>query len=226
LWHENTTEPSILIELDHSRAREVERRLQGYKLRASVSVADASNQVHAIYSNQAFGGDTPDPRMPNLALGWRDFAPFPIEQFSFEDGAAVFEALRIERGVPDLARDAAAEEVFAGEALLDELNGVDFQKGCFVGQENVSRMKRRATTRRKFCPIVFEGAPLPFGAAIKAGESELGSVRSGAEGRAIALLRLDRALEAVERGAALTVEERAVRLDPPPWLILPQREAE
>ena len=65
-------------------------------------------------------------------------------------------------GAPDLARDAGADEVFALEALLEELNGVDFQKGCFVGQENVSRMKRRATTRKKFCPIAFKGAaPAP-----------------------------------------------------------------
>ena len=170
-------------------------------------------------------GAKPDPRLPSGALGYRKLIS-TNDATGLSDGSAIYETRRIATGVPDLGQDAQPEEMFAGEALLDELNGVDFQKGCFVGQENVSRMKRRATTRRKFCPIVYDGAPLPFGAAIRAGDSELGSVRSGKDGRAIALLRLDRALEAVEHGAALTVQERAVRLDPPPWLILPQREAE
>jgi folate-binding protein YgfZ len=120
-----------------------------------------------------------------------------------------------------LARDAAAEEVFALEALLEELHGVDFQKGCFIGQENVSRMKRRATTRRKFCPIVFEGGPPAPGTVVMSGAAELGSVRSGVAGRGIALVRLDRALNAT---APLTAGGRPVRLDPPPWLILPQRD--
>src|ERR1700745_3144112 len=102
----------------------------------------------------------------------------------------------IAAGVPDLGKDIAPEEIFAGEALLEELNGVDFQKGCFIGQENVSRMKRRATTRRKFSPLQCEGAPA-FGAPVKIGDIEIGSVRSALRGRALALVRLDRALEGV-----------------------------
>src|SRR5690606_32158292 len=121
-------------------------------------------------------------------------------------------------------RDAAPEEVFALEALLEELNGVDFKKGCFIGQENVSRMKRRATTRRKFCPIAFDGEAIPYGATVRAGEAEIGAVRSGGAGRAIALLRLDRALEALDAGAPLSAAGRSIRLDPPPWLTLPARE--
>jgi folate-binding Fe-S cluster repair protein YgfZ len=116
--------------------------------------------------------------------------------------------------------------VFAGEALLDELNGVDFQKGCFVGQENVSRMKRRATTRRKLCAIAFAGEAIAYGTPIRAGEADIGTMRSSQPGRAIALMRLDRALEAQERGVKLLAGERDVRLDPPPWLILPQGNAQ
>src|SRR5690606_17414251 len=101
---------------------------------------------------------------------------------------------------------------------------VAFDKGCFVGQENVSRMKRRATTRKKFCPVVFEGEAITYGTPLLAGEAEIGSIRIGIAGRAIALLRLDRALEAAAAGKSLTAEGREVRLDPPPWLILPQRE--
>jgi tRNA-modifying protein YgfZ len=85
-------------------------------------------------------------------------------------------------------------------------------------------MKRRATTRKKFCPIVFEGeAPAPM-TPILAGEAELGTVRSGMNGRAMALLRLDRAFEVLDAGRTLTAEGREIRLDPPSWLILPPRE--
>jgi folate-binding protein YgfZ len=134
--------------------------------------------------------------------------------------------MRLAAGAPDLALDAAVEEVVAAEAFLDELNGVDFKKGCFVGQENVSRMKRRATTRRKFCPVTFEGAPPPFGTSVRAGDVEVGQIRSGGEGRALALLRLDRTLEALDVGRDLSADGRILQIDPPPWLILPQRQPE
>ncbi len=223
LWAETyESQPSVLIELDPARAAEIERRLALYKLRAKVSIENVTRMMIALYSSQAVGRDTPDPRLPDGALGWRDVADFDI--LPFESGAEALEDARVALGVPDLARDAQPEEVFAGEALLEELHGVAFDKGCFVGQENVSRMKRRATTRKKFCPVVFEGDAIDYGTPVLAGEAEIGSVRTGVAGRAIALLRLDRALDAAVVGKSLTAGGREVRLDPPPWLILPQRE--
>jgi folate-binding protein YgfZ len=214
----------VVIDADASRRVDLLRRLSIYKLRADVVIADASDSLGALFGDAPFEGSAADPRLPNATLGWRKLAPIAEAQ-SLADGAEICGARRLALGAPDLARDATPEEVFAGEALLEELSGVDFQKGCFVGQENVSRMKRRATTRRKFCPISFEGAPPVFGTAIKAGDAEIGTVRTGAEGRAIALMRLDRALELSANGARLSVEDREIRLDPPPWLILPSREA-
>jgi len=221
LWAQPGTQGlSVLIEVDPSRAAELARRLNLYKLRAKVSIEDATSSVRAFFSSEPFVGDTADPRLPDSALGFREVGT--IDAPLTGEGDDVIEHNRIVLGVPDLARDAAPEEVFAGEALLEELNGVAFDKGCFVGQENVSRMKRRATTRKKFCPVVFDGEPIAFGTPVLAGEAELGSVRTGAAGRAIALLRLDRALEAVASGKTLTAAGREIRLDPPPWLILPQ----
>ena len=215
LWAE--AEGGLMIDADPARGADLMRRLSMYKLRANAKLEDVSGAHAVLVSTDRFEGARDDPRLPNGALGWRAISAVD----SGQNGTAAYEARRIALGVPDLARDAAAEEVFALEALLEELNGVDFQKGCFVGQENVSRMKRRATTRKKFCPIVFEGpAPAP-GTPVMAGAAELGSVRSGMEGRAIALLRLDRAVSAT---ALLTADGRPVRLDPPAWLILPQRE--
>lgn len=223
LWAEtHESEPRVLIELDPTRAAEVERRLSLYKLRAKVSIENVTRLMIALYSSQAVGRSRSDPRAPYGALGWRDVADFDI--LPFESGAEALEAARVALGVPDLARDAGTEEVFAGEALLEELNGVAFDKGCFVGQENVSRMKRRATTRKKFCPVVFEGEPIAYGTPVLTGEAEIGTVRTGIAGRAIALLRLDRAIDAVAAGKVLTAGSREIRLDPPSWLILPQRE--
>lgn len=207
----------IVIEVDPSRSADLLRRLAMYKMRAQVTLEDITTQHIVLVSDAAFDGAWPDPRLP--ALGLRKLAPMSAAGDATQD----YDARRIGAGVPDLARDAASEEVFAGEALLDALNAVDFQKGCFVGQENVSRMKRRATTRKKFCPIAFEGEAPEFGAKVMAGDVELGTVRTGIAGRALALIRLDRAQEALAGGATLSVNGRATRLDPPPWLILPHR---
>lgn len=225
LWSDSDEdEAAIIIEADRARGPDLLRRLALYKLRAQVAIEDASTEFTPLFSENAFAGGVADPRLPDGSLGWRDLSPLPPDWTDAPDGAAAWEDLRIAAGVPELARDAAAEEVFAGEALLDELNGVDFHKGCFVGQENVSRMKRRATTRKKFCPVVFEGPPPVFGASVRAGDVELGQIRSGREGRALALLRLDRALEAADAGQKFFAEGRELRLDPPAWLILPQRQ--
>lgn len=206
----------IIIELDPARKDDLLRRLSLYKLRAQVTLEDASGDLHALFAQEAFEAAAPDPRFSDGALGFRALSA----QAGDGGGEAAYEALRLQQGAPDLARDCTAEEVFAGEALLEELNGVDFHKGCFIGQENTSRMKRRATTRKKFCPVVFDGPPPAYGAVIQAGAAEIGQIRTGHTGRAMALLRLDRALSAPE----LTAEGRQIRLDPPDWLILPQRQ--
>lgn len=203
----------VLLDVDPARGEDLFRRLSMYKLRADAKLEDVSSQFDVLVSDAAFEGAAPDPRL--AALGWRMIAK---KNAALANGAEAFEARRIALGVPDLARDAGPDEVFALEALLDELNGVDFHKGCFVGQENVSRMKRRATTRKKFCPIVFEGEAPAFGTPVLAGAAELGTVRTGANGRALALLRLDRAIAAE---APLNVGGKEIRLDPPNWLLLP-----
>lgn len=216
LWGDGND--GIVLDVDPARGVDLLRRLSMYKLRAQVSLEEITGQFYILYSPTFFRGSQPDPRVPNGELGWREYCPLPSEQYDFPEGDSAYRNHLLRLGVPDLARDAGPDEVFALEALLDELNGVDFHKGCFVGQENVSRMKRRATTRKKFCPIVFEGEPPAYGTPVLAGAAELGSVRTGANGRALALLRLDRALAAE---APLTAGGKEIRLDPPDWLLLP-----
>jgi tRNA-modifying protein YgfZ len=221
----------VILETDTERGPDLLRRLGLYKLRAVVNLEDVSSERLVLWSATAFDSARVDPRFPDGELGWRKLVLGPPESSpagipAVQESQAAYDAHRLTLGVPDLARDAAPDEVFALEALLEEMHGVDFQKGCFVGQENVSRMKRRATTRKKFCPLAFDGAPPAFGAPVRAGDAEIGSVRTGAPGRAMAFLRLDRALEALHAGHALSVDGRAVRLDAPSWLILPQRAGE
>ena len=211
----------LMLDVDPTRGSDLLRRLSMYKLRANAALEDVSAAFAVVAAGDGLNRGARDPRL--AALGQRAIVS-TADAAEFKAGERLHEDKRIALGVPDLARDAAAEEVFAGEALLEELDGVAFDKGCFVGQENVSRMKRRATTRKKFCPIAFEGEAFAYGTAVRAGEVEIGSVRTGATGRAIALIRLDRALEAAAAGRALSAAGRGIWLDPPEWLILPLRE--
>jgi tRNA-modifying protein YgfZ len=157
-----------------------------------------------------------DPRSPAAPLGRRRYGTIGCAV-----GAAVSQGARLSAGVPDLSVDCGVEEMFALEGLLQELGGVDFHKGCFPGQENVSRMKRRATTRKKLCRVRFEGAPAQFGSVITAGGAELGVLRTATSGVGLGYIRLDRAREALAAGETLTCAGKPIHLDAPDWLIWP-----
>ena len=105
------------------------------------------------------------------------------------------------------------DKTYPIEADFDLLNGIDFQKGCFVGQETTSRMKRRGAIKTRMLPIAFEGPPPPSGTEVLAGELRAGEVLSGRDGRAMALLRLDRI-----EGAELTADGRPVAGRAPAWM--------
>ncbi|MBU6373614.1 MAG: folate-binding protein [Alphaproteobacteria bacterium] len=231
VWRDR--DEAFLIETAPDRLAALAQRLRLYKLRARLEIADVSAAWR--------GAALIDPAAPladlgPAALAARDPRP-PVAAaralLPAADAAALAKRLgpatsresvrawRLALGVPDLAEDTAPEELFALEALFEELGGVDFHKGCFVGQENVSRMKRRATTRRKLCRIAYDGEAPAFGATVEAGGSPLGDVRTSAGGFALAALRLDRALEAAEKGASPTADGRPIRIAPPDWLLMP-----
>ncbi|MBW8814940.1 MAG: folate-binding protein YgfZ [Caulobacterales bacterium] len=203
------------VEAAHREA--IVQRLSMYRLRAKVEIAPDETPVFAAFdphSGEAPAASPPlgealaarDPRL--LALGWRIYG----EAKATVDEAAR-EAQKLRLGVPGPA-DWGSDKTYPIEANFDLLNGIDFKKGCFVGQETTSRMKRRGQVKSRMLPLRFEGPPPAPGAEVLAGDLRAGVVTSSGDGGAIALLRLDRA-----EGASLTVEGRPVRLERPAWFL-------
>ncbi|HEY3948518.1 folate-binding protein [Phenylobacterium sp.] len=204
------------------------QRLAMYRLRAKVEIAADETPASVLFSGSPGDGRDPygdsawipafagmsgwvrDPRLP--ALGWRGYGVEPPPGAAIAE-ESVRDAAKLGLGVPGPA-DWGSDKAYPIEANFDLLNGIDFRKGCFVGQETTSRMKRRGQVKSRMLPIVFSGpAPEP-GAEVLAGELRAGVVTSVGAGRAMALMRLDRA-----EGAALLVDGRAVTLERPAWFL-------
>jgi folate-binding protein YgfZ len=130
---------------------------------------------------------------------------------------AAYEAHRIALGVPRGGLDFAYGDAFPHEADMDQLGGVDFAKGCYVGQEVVSRMEHRGTARSRAVPVRYDGAAPAAGAAVMAGGRQVGIIGSAAAGHAVALLRLDRVAEAVSRHEPLAADGVPIHLVKPDW---------
>jgi len=202
-----------LIDVAATRRDALVQRLTIYRLRAKVQITPLEVKVTALWpgaESTPSAGWSIDPRLD--ALGYRGAGALAPTEAQIVDEAA-YDHHRLTLGVPDPDRDCPAESAYPIEANFDLLHGIDFQKGCFVGQETTSRMKRRGVIKNRMLPITFDGPPPPFGAEVLAGERRAGEVLSGLEGRAIALLRLDRLDD-----AALSVDGRAVTVAWPGYL--------
>jgi folate-binding protein YgfZ len=200
-------EDEAWLDVQASHREALLKRLTLYRLRARVTAEPADGAVFALWDAADPGaGWRPDPRLPQL--GFRAIAAAEPVNATADD----YDAHRLALGVPDPAHDCQPDRTYPIEADFDLLDGIDFRKGCFIGQETTSRMKRRGTIRNRMLPIAFDGPPPPPGAEVLAGDLRAGEVLSGRDGRAMALLRLDRI-----DGAALSVDGRAVRAEPPFW---------
>lgn len=198
-----------LLEVLADRREALIERLNLYRLRAKLEVEAVDDPVWAAVGERPDGDWLPDPRLE--ALGWRGYGAALPAGSSLGDEAG-YRAHALALGVPDPALDCVPDKTFPLEADFDLLNAIDFHKGCYVGQETTSRMKRRSAVKTRMVPITFQGpAPAP-GTPVEAGELRAGEVLSGLDGRAMALLRLDRAV-----GGQLSVNGRQVRLNVPTW---------
>lgn len=216
---------AFLLETPRERAGDLVKRLSMYKLRADVQIRDVSEDFVVA---AAWGGEAEanvgayafsDPRLAEL--GARLLVPAKDADqalASLHGERAPSDAYHVHRiavGVPEGGRDFVLGDTFPHEALLDQLHGVSFTKGCFVGQEVVSRMQHRTTVRKRVVPVVGE-RELPADAPpVLAGEVEIGRLCSVAGSRGLALLRIDRAGEAQRDGVTLTAGSVPITVELP-----------
>ena len=143
-------------------------------------------------------------------MGWRVIAPVEATK-NWVQNDRLYQQERIAMGIVHQSNDFPANEVFAHDIGMDILDGIDFAKGCYVGQEVVSRMKHRGTARRR--PIIVSGVEAPAGSAVVAGSKEAGTIGQVVDGMAVAIVRLDR----ITDPAAVRVDGKPVNIALPVW---------
>ena len=209
----------LLLDCPKELAEPLAKKLNFYKLRAKVAVENladfgvlaAWNGTPATTPDLAFA----DPR--NAALGWRILLPAAVaKSASALLGAELttpdaYEAHRIACGAPRGGADFAYGDAFPHEANMDRLAGVDFDKGCYVGQEVVSRMQHRGTARTRVVSLLVDDPAPEAGVNVVAGDKLLGTMGSSANGHALALLRIDRAGDALAAGEQWLAGGRPLR---------------
>jgi len=223
----NAAATEIYLDTDRASVPELARRLTFYRLRAKVVIEDLAsppaagerwgvvtqwNETGVPTPEEAVGG--PDPRHAGLGLRW--LLPEHAAKTFGQADIAGYEALRIGLGIPESPGDFAYGEAFPHETLMDMLGGIDFRKGCYVGQEVVSRMQHRGTARTRLVPVAAPALP-PAGSELTAGDKVVGHMGSSAGDKGLAMLRLDRVQEAFAAGAPLTGVGGPLTLQRPGW---------
>ena len=227
----------FFLDVERAHVAALVAKLNLYKLRAKVIAEDLSEVLGVLAAwngnshprslrraNEAaddIGLGYEDPRL--AALGLRVMLP-PHRAAAVATAlgaervdASAYEAHRIALGIPRGGLDYGYGDAFPHEADMDQLGGVDFHKGCYVGQEVVSRMEHRGTARTRAVPVRYDGGPPEHGAQIVAGDRALGTMGSAAAGHGIALLRLDRVADALSGGEALTAGGVPIQPIKPEW---------
>ena len=213
----------FLFDLPKTAVADFVRRLGFYRLRAKVEIADLSDErivVAAWGSSVAPVVDGPEAADPRLAdLGFRAIVPAGADMGpGFEEGTIEeYDAHRIRLGVPEGGLDFMFGDSFPHDLDMDQLAGVDFTKGCYVGQEVVSRMEHRGTARRRFVLATGAGSLPDAGTPVMAGEKAIGTLGSSAGARALALVRLDRAEEAKTNNVQITAGGVPISVALPGW---------
>ncbi|HEY0204243.1 MAG TPA: folate-binding protein [Acetobacteraceae bacterium] len=200
----------LLLDCEAGQAGMLAQKLTRFRLRADVMVRPVDLLVHAAWEGDPGAAlQAPDPRLAEA--GWRVLSVEPLAaNGSFEE----WDRRRLGLGLPDGSRDLEAEKTTLLEAGFDELHGVSWTKGCYMGQELTARTKYRGLLKRRLAPVRVEG-PLPSpGSPVLRGGVEVGAMRSGQGDLGLALLRLD------AFGDALDCGEAVLRPAPPRWMAL------
>ena len=235
---------SIWLDTEIARLGDLKRRLSIYRLRAKASLDERPDLCVAA----VFGADGPaalglssepgaarvvasgvafvDPRV--APLGARAILPRDGARALLADAGLVeagfdsYDRLRLSLGIPDGSRDLVPEKSILLEAGFDELNGVDWQKGCYIGQELTARTKYRGLVKRRLMPVEIEGPTPPPGTTVTMDGREVGEMRSSRDGLGLALLRIEPARD----GKMLAAGDAALVPLTPPWMMLPAAQVE
>jgi folate-binding protein YgfZ len=183
----------VLVDVIASRAPALAQRLTMYKLRADVTVADSGLHVHRGLGD-APDGAFADPR--HDALGWRMYTHTPQT-----DDTTDWDAIRVDHCIPEAEAELIADGSYILESGFERLNGVDFRKGCYVGQEVTARMKHKTELRKGLATVAVDGSA-PVGTDILADGKAAGTLFTQAGGKGIAYLRFDRAKGEMTAGDA------------------------
>jgi folate-binding protein YgfZ len=216
----------FFLDCPRARAGALVEKLNFYKLRAKVIAEDLSEVlgVLAVWGEMGrteYGLVYPDPRL--AALGQRIMLPPHLAKEAADDlgaelvEASAYEAHRIAQGVPRGGLDFIYGDAFPHETDMDQLAGIDFDKGCYVGQEVVSRMEHRGTARTRIVPILADGFAPDAGIPVMAGDKPVGTTGSHAGQRGLAMLRLDRVADAMAAGTPITAGGVAIEPRKPNW---------
>lgn len=223
----------FLIDCPKALAEGLATKLKFYKLRAKVTVDNLSDDLGVLAAWDGQLATQPDlsfadPR--NEHLGTRILIPEGLKQ-KLSDligaelvDAADYEAHRIALGVPRGGLDFMYSDAFPHETNMDRLAGVDFDKGCYVGQEVVSRMQHRGTARTRSVKVLLEDSSPEAGVSVMAGDKSVGTMGSSAQGKGIALVRIDRVADALDAGQPLTAGGLALKLAEPEIVRIPAKQ--
>jgi len=214
----------FLIDCPKALAQTLADKLGFYRLRAKVGIENLSDSLGVLAAWEGDAALKPDltftdPR--NAMLGLRIFVPAELAQKAANligadlVDASAYEAHRIATGVPRGGLDFIYGDAFPHETNMDRLAGVDFDKGCYIGQEVVSRMQHRGTARTRTVRLLLDGPAPEAGSTILAGDKSVGTMGSAADHHGLALIRIDRVSDALEAGVPLTAGGLAVRIADP-----------
>jgi hypothetical protein len=206
------TENAYAVDLRADQAEPFAKRLAIYRLRAKVEIAAAADL--AVFAQwPASPEHRTDPRLPDLGSRWVG----PVGSVTTSASADDWHAHRVSLTIPEGGIDFVFGDTFPHDAAMDSLNGVAFDKGCYVGQEVVSRMRHRGTARRRIVALEATG-PLPEpGAEILAADRPVGRLGSSVKGQAIGLARLDRVRAALDAGTVITAGGVELGVTLPLW---------
>jgi len=212
-----TDDGALLLECRADIADDFVRRLTLYKLRAKVEISKRDESLVAV----SWGDDSPasetdsswlrDSRFPEDAPAWRSYQP----RAATADLTA-WHAFRIAAGIAESGPDYALGDAFPHDVLLDQMGGVGFRKGCYIGQEVVSRMQHRGTARRRVLLVTGGALPAP-GSDVRANGKTVGTLGSTADGSALAILRIDRVKDALDAGVSIEADGAPLAVEIPAW---------